>query len=48
LYSSTQSPGVPPLDSISVIFTATLQSLAAPFVEAVAVVNAPVPSGHRA
>ncbi len=50
LTSSTQSPGVPPLDSISLIFTydeGVPQSFAAPLVEVAVGANAPVPSGQR-
>ena len=45
---STQSPGVPPLDSTSLILkTGAGQSFAAAFVEPAVVVNAPVPLGQR-
>jgi hypothetical protein len=45
--SSTQSPGVPPLDSTSLRRTGEEQSFAAPFVLVVVVANSPVPSGQR-
>ena len=45
---STQSPGVPPLDSTSLILKIGAgQSFAAPFVELAVVMNAPVPFGQR-
>src|SRR5262245_48408323 len=50
LNNSTQSPGDPPLDSTSLIFTTgtpPAQSLAAPLVELPVVVNAPEPFGQR-
>ena len=48
--SSTQSPGTPPLDSISLITTGGTtkpQSLAAPLVALAVVVKPPVPLGQR-
>src|SRR4051812_17570847 len=50
LISSIQSPGVPPLDSTSLIFTVGVgaaQSFAVFFVEDTVVVNGPEPSGQR-
>jgi hypothetical protein len=47
LTSSTQSPGVPPEDSTSLIRTAGRQSFGRPLVEVLVVANSPVPSGQR-
>jgi hypothetical protein len=50
LYKSTQSPGVPPLDSTSLILTASAsapQSFSAPLVGAPVVAKGPVAFGQR-
>ena len=48
--SSTQSPGVPPFDSTSLMCTVVdrrAQSFAAPLVDSAVVAKAPVPFGQR-
>jgi hypothetical protein len=47
LYNSTQSPGVPPSDSTSLILTGLPQSFELPLVTLVVVVKAPLPLGQR-